>query len=58
MLKILKTQDYAYISLKNSEEKAKIEKLKSNLHVMQADPEQERKKHIIFVDTDKESDFF
>lgn len=56
-MKLLQSQDYKYISYKRTMELAKIERLKSSLHLIDC-PEKPKKKHIIFVDELEDLDKF
>lgn len=53
-IKLLQSQDYKYISYKRTMELAKIEKLKSTLHLIDY-PDKPKNKHIIFVDMDEDA---
>jgi U3 small nucleolar RNA-associated protein 11 len=58
-LKLFKTQDLGYITLKKQSEQTKIERLKSSLHcvsALAAAPKQNS--HTIFVDSDEDLDEF
>eukprot|EP01116_Phalansterium_solitarium_P014766 TRINITY_DN32589_c0_g1_i1.p1 TRINITY_DN32589_c0_g1~~TRINITY_DN32589_c0_g1_i1.p1 ORF type:complete len:240 (+),score=44.73 TRINITY_DN32589_c0_g1_i1:33-752(+) len=50
-MKLMKTQDVGYLTLKNVQEKKKVEKLQRNLHQIASKPVN---KHTVFVDSEKE----
>ncbi|XP_068121532.1 probable U3 small nucleolar RNA-associated protein 11 isoform X2 [Hyperolius riggenbachi] len=52
-LKIMRTQDIKYVELKRVAESKKIERLKSELHLLDAE-EKPKNKHTFFCDTKKE----
>ncbi|KAL6488801.1 hypothetical protein MHYP_G00025420 [Metynnis hypsauchen] len=55
--KIMRTQDIRYVEMKRVAEAKKIERLKSELHLLDADGKQQNK-HTFFVDTKKEVEDF
>uniref|UniRef100_A0A4W4EUE4 U3 small nucleolar RNA-associated protein 11 n=2 Tax=Electrophorus electricus TaxID=8005 RepID=A0A4W4EUE4_ELEEL len=55
--KIMRTQDIRYVEMKRVAEAKKIERLKSELHLLDADGKQ-KNKHTFFVDTKKEVEEF
>lgn len=48
-------QDLTYVAHRRSVEKKKIEKLKSQLHLLETDDDQPKNTHILFVDDEKEA---
>ncbi|XP_074073684.1 putative U3 small nucleolar RNA-associated protein 11 [Macrotis lagotis] len=52
-LKVMKTQDIKYVEMKRVAEAKKIERMKSELHLLEASGKQ-KNKHIFFFDTKKE----
>ncbi|XP_061193352.1 probable U3 small nucleolar RNA-associated protein 11 [Saccostrea echinata] len=52
-LKLMFSQDQRYVTMKRTSELNKIERLQSNLHLMDNDTAP-KNKHTVFVDTDKE----
>ncbi|XP_018582450.1 putative U3 small nucleolar RNA-associated protein 11 [Scleropages formosus] len=56
-LKVMRTQDIKYVGMKRVAEAKKIERLKSELHLLDATGKQ-KSKHIFFVDTKKEVSSF
>ncbi|XP_069478771.1 probable U3 small nucleolar RNA-associated protein 11 [Ambystoma mexicanum] len=52
-LKLMRTQDIKYVEMKRVAEAKKIERLKSELHLLDAEGKQQNK-HIFFLDTKKE----
>ncbi|KAI4896600.1 hypothetical protein NFI96_032166, partial [Prochilodus magdalenae] len=55
--KVMRTQDVRYVEMKRVSEAKKIERLKSELHLLDADGKQQNK-HTFFVDTKKEVEDF
>uniref|UniRef100_A0A8B9JQM9 U3 small nucleolar RNA-associated protein 11 n=1 Tax=Astyanax mexicanus TaxID=7994 RepID=A0A8B9JQM9_ASTMX len=55
--KIMRTQDIRYVEMKRVAEAKKIERLKSELHLLDAEGKKQNK-HTFFVDTKKEVDDF
>ncbi|KAM9488302.1 putative U3 small nucleolar RNA-associated protein 11 [Clarias gariepinus] len=51
--KVMRTQDIGYVEMKRVAESKKIERLKSELHFLDAESEQ-KNSHVFFVDTKKE----
>ncbi|XP_064408171.1 probable U3 small nucleolar RNA-associated protein 11 [Latimeria chalumnae] len=56
-LKVMRTQDLKYVELKRVAEGKKIERLKSELHLLEAEGKQPNK-HLFFLDTKKEVEQF
>lgn len=56
-IKLMYSQDHKYINMKRTTERKKIERLKSSLHLLDAD-DVPKNKHIIFVDSKKEAKNF
>ncbi|XP_068924087.1 probable U3 small nucleolar RNA-associated protein 11 [Petaurus breviceps papuanus] len=52
-LKVMKTQDIKYVEMKRASEAKKIERLKSELHLLEASGKQ-KNQHVFFFDTKKE----
>ncbi|XP_030638461.1 putative U3 small nucleolar RNA-associated protein 11 [Chanos chanos] len=55
--KVMRTQDIKYVEMKRVSEAHKIERLKAELHLLDADGKQENK-HTFFVDTKKDVEEF
>lgn len=60
--KVMRTQDIRYIEMKRVSEMKKVERLKSELHLLDNDDddddEKKKKKHVFFVDSKKEVEDF
>ncbi|XP_043916023.1 probable U3 small nucleolar RNA-associated protein 11 [Protopterus annectens] len=56
-LKLMRTQDIKYVTMKRVSEGKKIEKMKAELHLLDADGKQPNK-HVFFFDTKKEVEEF
>ncbi|KAK3551321.1 hypothetical protein QTP70_014999 [Hemibagrus guttatus] len=55
--KVMRTQDIGYVEMKRVAESKKIERLKSELHLLDVESEQ-KNSHVFFVDTKKEVEDF
>ncbi|XP_051575627.1 probable U3 small nucleolar RNA-associated protein 11 [Myxocyprinus asiaticus] len=55
--KVMRTQDIRYVEMKRVSEMKKIERLKSELHLLDVD-EEKKNKHLFFVDSKKEVEDF
>lgn len=56
-IKLMKTQDVGYLTLKSQAEKTKVERLRQNLHLLGSAAPPERR-HIVFVENDQEAETF
>ncbi|XP_052003354.1 probable U3 small nucleolar RNA-associated protein 11 [Xyrauchen texanus] len=55
--KVMRTQDIRYVEMKRVSEMKKIERLKSELHLLDVD-EEKKNKHVFFLDSKKEVEDF